>query len=304
MNHSRYVKVVAVSQAGLDRQGDRNRLIQETLERAVKAIAVETPRVVCLPECFAGREPEPIPGPSTERLAALAREHGCWFICPLTASVDGTLRNTAIVIDDGGQRIGRYDKTYLTENELTRGLVPGPLDPPVFETGFGRIGIRICFDINWRDAWECLKAKGAQIIFWPSAYPAPRQLSALAWMHEVFVVSATRGVSAIFDISGDGLDRSGKLRQWAAAVLCLDKRLFEIDHHGQIHDLAAAYGDRVRVCYQHDEDWFTLETLDPELDMNHLIAEYGLTPKKAYHARCEAANAEARRQETCLAKDG
>ncbi len=81
------------------------------------------------------------------------------------------------------------------------------------------------------------------------------------------------------------------------------KRLFEIDYHGQIHDLAAAYGDRVRFTYQHDEDWFTLETQDPDLDMDYLIAEYGLTPKTAYHARCEAANAKARGHGTRSERD-
>ncbi len=123
MKKPRHVKVVTVSQSGLDRQGDRSRLIEETLERAHKAIMIEKPRILCLPECFTGREPEPVPGPSTERISVLAREHACYMICPLTATVDGTLRNTAVVIDDGGVMIGRYDKTYLTEKELARGLV-------------------------------------------------------------------------------------------------------------------------------------------------------------------------------------
>ena len=81
--------------------------------------------------------------------------------------------NTAVVYDRQGQELGQYHKIHPTEGELNGGIWPGPIDPPVFEADFGKFGIQICFDVNWWEGWERLKQKGAQIVFWPSAFLWP-----------------------------------------------------------------------------------------------------------------------------------
>lgn len=94
-----------------------------------------------------------------------------------------------------------------------------------------------------------------------------------------------------FDISGDEIDRTGHFKPWAAATLALDKRLFEIDYHMEkVRAMEAKYGPRVRIAWQHEEDWFTLETTDPALSVDALIEEFELVPKDAYHRRCATAN--------------
>ena len=82
---------------------------------------------------------------------------------------------------------------------------------------------------------------------------------------------------------------------WADAQLHLGKRLFEIDYNmGAMRKLEQKYGRRVLVQWYHDEDWFTLASLDPELSVEELAAEFGMLPLRPYHARCEQALAEAR----------
>lgn len=56
------------------------------------------------------------------------------------------------------------------------GLTRGPIDPPVFNTDFGVIGMRICFDFQFFDGFKRLGQKGAEIVFWPSAYCGGREL--------------------------------------------------------------------------------------------------------------------------------
>jgi predicted amidohydrolase len=185
---------------------------------------------------------------------------------------------------------------HPTENELAEGTVPGDTEPSVFETDFGTIGIQICFDINWWDNWKRLKQKGAKIVFFPSAYPAARQLSALALMTQTYVVSsAIRGTSQIYDITGQSLAASGHHQPWAAAALPIGKRLFEIDFHAdKARAIQKKYGSKVELLFLHDDDWFTLASLDPDVATEDIIAEFGLTPLDDYRMRAAKAVEKAR----------
>ncbi len=288
------VRVATVSQDGLDR-GSAD-VVPETLER-LDAAACNRPDIVCLPEIFAGDIAETVPGPTTERLSQWARDHSCYVVCPIAIRVDECRFNSAVLLDRAGAIVGRYDKIHPTEGEIERGTCPGHTDAPVFRTDFGTIGIQICFDVNnWLGAWGQLKDKGAEIVFWPSAYPAHRLLSALAWINEFYIVSSTMNrASRVYDITGDVIAATGMFQQWADADLNLGKRLFEIDYHTEkIPALQRKYGRRVQVRWYHDEDGFTLASVDPELSMEDLIAEFGLVPLRPYHERCERAQDEAR----------
>jgi beta-ureidopropionase len=283
---NRVVRVVTVSQAGLQR--DTNDLLEPTMARLNQAVSFH-PDIACLPELFSNRAPEPVPGPVTERLATWARKHSSYVILGLKSRKGNKVHNSAILIDRLGQIIGQYDKIHPTEEEIKNGTTPGDdVGPSLFKTDFGTIGVQICFDVNWRDQWRRLKQGGAQIVFWPSAYPASRQLQALALSNEYYIVSSTMDRSAqIFDISGDLLASSGKYQEWAEAELPLGRRLFEIDYHAEkVRQIQQKYGPKVQIVWFHDSDWFTLASLDPSLTVEDLVAEYGLTPLDEYLARC------------------
>ncbi len=169
----------------------------------------------------------------------------------------------------------------------------------MFDTDFGRIGIQICFDVNWRDNWERLKDKGARIVFFPAAYPAATQLSGLALTNQYFVVSsAGTRASRIYDITGHVIASSGVYQPWAAAVLPLGRRLFEVDFHvDKMRALQRKYGSKIDLVWHHDDDWFTLASLDEDLTVEDLQKEFGLTPLDDYRVRAaqavEAARARA-----------
>jgi hypothetical protein len=106
--------------------------------------------------------------------------------------------------------------------------------------------------------------------------------------NEYYIVSSTMDRSShIYDITGDVLASSGKYQEWAGAVVPLGKRLFEIDYNVQkAQQVQQKYGAKVQVAWFHDSDWFTLASLDRDLTVEDLIAEYGLTPMGEYLARC------------------
>ncbi len=290
---NRIVRVVTVSQAELDRKSAH--VLEATVERLDQAASFQ-PDIACLPEVFSQRPAEPAPGPVTERLSRWAREHSSYIVAGLKTNIGGKVYNSAVLIDRKGRIAGRYDKMHPTEGELQEGIVPGETDPPVFETDFGIIGIQICFDVNWWDNWKRLKQKGAKIIFFPSAFPAYRQVGALALMNQTYVVSSAESRSSnIYDITGQVLATTGHAQQWAGAALPLGKRLFEVDFHMQkARAIQQKYGPRVEVVWFHDDDWFTLASVDPNLTTEDVIAEFGLTPLDDYRVRANKAADKAR----------
>jgi beta-ureidopropionase len=281
----RIVRVVTISQDELRR--GTNDLLESTMVRLDRAGSFH-PDIACLPEMFSNRAPEPVPGPVTERLSAWARAHSSYVIFGLRTKKGDRVYNSAILLDRQGRLVGYYNKIHPTEGELKDGTTPGQDDgPPVFHTDFGTIGVQICFDVNWRDEWRRLKEEGAQIVFWPAAYPAARQLPALALWNEYFVVSSPgEGPANIYDITGRVLASSGRYQEWAGAVLPLGERLFEVDYNApKAQEIQQKYGSRVEVTWYHYSDWFTLASLDPDLTVEDLMKEYGLTPLDAYIGR-------------------
>ena len=281
----RIARVVTISQDGLEFAA--NDLLEPTMARLNRAASFH-PDIACLPEVFSNRAPEQVPGVVTERLAAWAREHSSYVIFGLKTKQGDLVYNSAILLDRKGQVVGQYNKAHPTEGELKERITPGEdAGPPVFTTDFGVIGIQICFDVNWREGWRHLKEQGAQIVFWPSAYPAGRQLPALALTNQFYVVSAVEGGAAhIFDITGEPLATTGKYQDWAGAALPLGKRLFEVDYNApKAQEIQQKYGSRVEVTWYHDSDWVTVASLDPNLRVEDLIKEFGLTPLDDYIAR-------------------
>jgi predicted amidohydrolase len=281
---NRAVQVATVSQDYL-LEPQQKGMLGDTLDR-LEASACCQPDIVCLPEVFTGSEPETVPGPMTERLSQWAKAKSAYVVCPMMTLVGRQKHNSAVIIDRAGTIIGQYHKTHPTEGELDSGIAPGS-SAPVFETDFGKIGIQICFDVNWHEVWHSLKAKGAEIVFFPAAFPAHRMLSTLAWLNEYYVVSSTRTrPSRIYDISGEVMAASGMFQPWAQATLHLSKRLFEIDYHtSKMKQLQQRYGRRVLVQWCHDDDRFTLASLDPELSVEQLIEEFELVPLREYLVR-------------------
>jgi len=284
LSNSAVARVVTVSQDGLDRKS--NDLLEPTMSR-LDAAGSFHPDIACLPEVFSNRAPESVPGPVTEKLAAWAHAHHSYVIFGLKTTKAGRTYNSAILLDRKGEIVGQYNKAHPTEEEVKGGTTPGDdSGPPIFPTDFGRIGLQICFDVNWRDGWHRLKSQGADIVFWPSAYPAGRQLPALALSNELYIVSSTQGgASHIYDITGETLASSEEHDGWAGAALPLGKRLFEVDYNAaKAPQIQQKYGSRVEITWYHDSDWFTLASLDPQVTVQAVVREFGLIPLDEYIA--------------------
>jgi len=142
-------------------------------------------QVICLQELF--RSPyfcqredpsmfdlaEPIPGPTSERLARAAKETGTVIVGSLfERRAAGVYHNTAAVFDVDGSLLGLYRKMHIPDDPLYYEkyyFTPGDLGFRAFNTRFGRIGVLVCWDQWYPEAARLTALQGAQILFYPTA---------------------------------------------------------------------------------------------------------------------------------------
>lgn len=109
---------------------------------------------------------EPVPGPTTDAYAAIAREYQMYVVAGVMERDGDTIYNTAVLIDREGEIAGRYRKTHLPNIERG-GVTPGD-GFPVFETDFGRVGMLICYDWIFPEAMACIACQGADLVCVPT----------------------------------------------------------------------------------------------------------------------------------------
>ena len=303
----REVWIASITQTGLHAK-DSEEMVGKFLRRMESFVPMQ-PDIFCLPEAFpfvqleVPRPPdsevaETPPGPITERFAEFARAHNCYVICPIYTEEGGRYYNAAVVIDRGGQVMGEYRKAHLTVGEMDGGLTPGTLQPTVFETDFGRIGIQICYDIEWTDGWQGLRDSGAEMVFWPSAFAGGQKLNMLASIYHYVVVSSTRkDTTVIVDISGEEIVRTGR---WDAKGVCAPVNLEKAFLHTypfnvKFDAIRAKYGRKVLIRTFHDEEWTIVESRSPEVKVTDVLAEFEVITHDEMTAEAAAMQA-ARRQ--------
>ncbi len=122
---------------------------------------------------------ETVPGPSTQKVEALAKRTGMHIIFgmpELSEKTQATVFNTAVFVGPQGL-IGKYRKMYLPTHsvfEEKRYFRPGYL-PAVFQTDLGNIGLSICYDVFFPEVYRLARLKGAQLMVCISASPAVRR---------------------------------------------------------------------------------------------------------------------------------
>ncbi|MBE0534502.1 MAG: twin-arginine translocation signal domain-containing protein [Phycisphaerae bacterium] len=265
------------------------------------------PDIVCLPEVFPFMNVSKPPAMAeclqlsaevvAGSAASFAKQNKCYVVCPVYTQAEGRYYNSAVIIDRTGKILGEYRKTHPTIDEMEQGVMPGPDDPPVFDTDFGKIGAQICFDVNWPDGWRKLGDKGAEIVFWPSAFAGGRMLNAWACMNKYHVVTSTRhDPTRIIDVTGDELAATGRFRTWVCAPVNLEKAFVHVwPYPRQIEALQAKYGRGVRVRILGDEEWAIIESRTPDLKIADALKEFEIPVHREHIARADAAQKRLRR---------
>ena len=167
---------------------------------------------------------ESIPGPTTERLAEVAREKNAYIVAGIFEREGAAIYNTAVLIDRTGRFIGKYRKVYLPREEIEGGLTPGN-DYPVFRTDFGKVGMMICWDLQYADPARALALRGAEMILMPIWGGNETLAKARAIENQVFLVSSGYDFpTSIVDPAGELLAIARDQGTVASATIDLNRR--------------------------------------------------------------------------------
>ena len=202
------IQTTSVPIEGLSLAEIKQAMIDKHLPLIRKA-AADGAQIVCLQEIFYGPyfcaeqttkwydTTELIPeGPTTQMMMALAKELRIAIVLTIyEVETEGVYYNTAAVIDAEGKYLGKYRKTHIPQ--AAPGFwekfyfKPGNLGYPVFDLGFCKIGVYICYDRHFPEGARALGLNGADIVFNPSATVAG--LSEYLWKLEQPAHAAANG---------------------------------------------------------------------------------------------------------------
>ena len=116
---------------------------------------------------------EPIPGPSTERFGALAKELGVVIVLSLfERRAAGLYHNTAVVLEKDGTIAGKYRKMHIPDDPAYYEkfyFTPGDLGFQPIDTSVGRLGVLVCWDQWYPEAARMMALAGAELLIYPTA---------------------------------------------------------------------------------------------------------------------------------------
>jgi N-carbamoylputrescine amidase len=116
---------------------------------------------------------EPIPGPSTERLSKLAKQHRIVLVSSLfERRAAGLYHNTAVVFDADGSMAGKYRKMHIPDDPGFYEkfyFTPGDLGFTPIDTSVGRLGVLVCWDQWYPEGARLMALAGAELLLYPTA---------------------------------------------------------------------------------------------------------------------------------------
>ena len=116
---------------------------------------------------------EPIPGPSTERLGKLAKQHGVVLVSSLfERRAAGLYHNTAVVFEKDGSTLGKYRKMHIPDDPGFYEkfyFTPGDIGFKPIDTSVGRLGVLVCWDQWYPEAARLMALAGAEVLLYPTA---------------------------------------------------------------------------------------------------------------------------------------
>jgi N-carbamoylputrescine amidase len=214
------------------------------LEKAIAGVreaASKGAQIVCLQELFTSlyfcdvedyenfKLAEPIPGPTTDALSAIAKETGVVIIASLFEKrAQGLYHNTTAVLDADGTYLGKYRKMHIPDDPAYFEkfyFTPGDLGYKIFKTKFANIGVLICWDQWYPEAARLTALMGAEILFYPTAIgwatsqdAATNEEQYNAWQTIQRSHAVANGVHVV-SVNRVGFEQNGAMKFWGGSFV-------------------------------------------------------------------------------------
>jgi 5-aminopentanamidase len=151
----------------------------ETLEETARQVSAAGAALLLCPECWLGgynigeevrRIAEPADGPAARQIADIARRHGLAIAYGYAERAAGNeIFNSVQVIDPMGRPLAHYRKTHLFGPQERASYIPGSGFAAPFDFAGLRIGLLICYDVEYPESVRTLTLMGAELVLVPTA---------------------------------------------------------------------------------------------------------------------------------------
>lgn len=181
---------------------------------------------------------EPLTGPSLTLVARMARDHGLAIVLGFPELSEGQVFNAAVVYDDRGQYVTCYRKTHLFGDVDRDQFARSDALPTIFKIGQVKVGLLICYDVEFPENVRHLALEGADLVVVPTALMQPFDVVAntvvptRAYENQVYLAYVDRcgteaqfdycGISCVIGPDGAELARAGRGQELIIAELDLD----------------------------------------------------------------------------------
>ena len=264
---SRKARICTISMNSLThgRHSSKEDRFREAEEKMKKG-SLDKPDLFLLPETFLVNDgpgcfgdPNNIEEEGNEtyrRLGATARSYNAYVVAPLLNRKDGKVRNTAVVFDRKGKPVFAYSKTHPTPGEIEQGVSPGPHKPACFDADFGRIGVAICYDLNFQPLFRHYYDQGVELLLFSSYFPGGLLLQSWCYLYMFHAVTShAQGYESVF------VDNMGHVQARANMYAQVLTHEFELDSV-----VIPYWGNREKV-------WVAKEKYGLDLDLDIHRAE-------------------------------
>jgi predicted amidohydrolase len=252
----------------------------------------------------------PLEGAVQDTFARQARKCHCYVVVPtflLENQATKQCSNAAILFGRKGEVVGIYRKVHLVvdtnSGSMEHGCTPGKAEP-VFQCDFGKLGIQICYDMDFEYGWRELAREGADLIAWPTQSPQTSQPAARARRNHYYIVSSTwRNNASIFEPTGKIVSQvkwpASEKKVEAGDLTAPEDNILvqELDLSYAILSWSSAlkngegikkiYGDKVGYRYYEDEDCGMFWSNDPHMTIRHMLLSLGLMEEQEEYQRVE-----------------
>ena len=224
-------------------------------------------------------------GPVRYAFARTAQKHHCYIVVPmyLLENVERKkCSNVAILVGRKGEIVGTYRKLHLAvpagSDSMEGGMTPGK-EAVVFDCDFGRLGMQICFDMEFDSGWEQLARQGAELVAWPTQSPQTAHPAFRAMQHRYYIVSSTwRNNASVFEPTGKITAQIKPPDQVLAQEIDLSYAILPWSSKLQNGEaLRKKYGDKVGFRYYEDEDCGIFWSNDAGTTIGKMVRSIGVT---------------------------
>jgi predicted amidohydrolase len=271
-------------------------VILQEAEDKIALGALDKPDLFLLPEVFLLNDtPEAWQDPASpdeegnetyQRLARAARQYHAYVAASLLTREEGRVYNSNVILDREGQVAYTYHKTFPTRGEIEWGVTPGTRTPACFDADFGRLGVAICFDLNFQPLLKHYYNQGMELLLFPSYFPGGLLLRTWAYLYMFHAVSShAQGHESVFvNNLGTVVARADMFTQALTHELELDSVVVPYwGNHIAARAAKEKYGPALELEIHRPEGDMIMRYLGSATTSKEILREFGMKTRAEHY---------------------